>query len=80
MITFPKDAYVIVNPDNIAARGTKNLIMMMGALPTPTTLGGFKGFSDETPIDAPELPMIHIPTGKRKEEGQAQQDQTPAEV
>ena len=45
MITFPKDAYVIVNPDNIAARGTKNLIMMMGALPTPTTLGGFKGFS-----------------------------------
>ena len=41
---------------------------------------GFKGFSDETPIDAPELPMIHIPTGKRKEEGQAQQDQTPAEV
>ena len=41
---------------------------------------GFKGFSDENPIDAPELPMIHIPTGKRKEEGQAQQDQTPAEV
>jgi len=45
MITFPKDAYVIVNPDNIAARGTKNLIMMMGAVPTPTTLGSFKGFS-----------------------------------
>lgn len=34
---------------------------------------GFKGFSDETPVDAPELPMIHIPTGKRKEEGEAPQ-------
>ena len=45
MVCRPKDAYVVVNPDNIAMRGTKNLIMMLGAIPTPTTLGGFKGFN-----------------------------------
>ena len=45
VVSFPKDAYVVVNPDNIAVRGTKNLMMMLGALPTPTDFGGFKGFT-----------------------------------
>lgn len=46
MIAYPKDAYVIVNPDNIALKGTKNLLMMMGAIPTPTVLSGYKPFSE----------------------------------
>ncbi len=44
VITFPQTAHVIVNPDNIAAKGTKNIMMMLGALPTPTTLRGFASF------------------------------------
>ena len=27
---------------------------------------GFKGFADETPVDAPELPVIPVPAGKKK--------------
>ncbi|MGN1095163.1 MAG: hypothetical protein ACI4QR_02110, partial [Eubacteriales bacterium] len=43
-ITFPKNTYVIVHPDNVALRGTGTLMMMLGALPTPTTLKGFAAF------------------------------------
>lgn len=44
IITFPQSAHVIVSPDNIALRGTKNLMIMLGAIPTPTTLKGFSAF------------------------------------
>ena len=30
---------------------------------------GFKGFADETPVDAPELPVIPVPGGKKKKKG-----------
>ena len=43
--TFPKSTYFITNPDNIATRGTKNIMMMMGVLPTPTDIHGFSNFS-----------------------------------
>ncbi len=43
-ITFPQTAHVIVGPDNIAMKGTQNIMMMLGALPTPTTLKGFSAF------------------------------------
>lgn len=45
LISFPQDTYVIVNPDNIAARGTQTLMQMLGAVPTPTELGGFRPFN-----------------------------------
>jgi len=41
---FPKKPYFIVNPANIAAKGTKNMIMMLGGYPTPTTLKGLRPF------------------------------------
>ncbi len=44
IITFPNTAHVIVHPDNIAAKGTKNIMMMLGALPTPTALRAFPAF------------------------------------
>jgi 1-acyl-sn-glycerol-3-phosphate acyltransferase len=44
VITFPKKTYIIVNPDNVAAPGTRNFMMMLGALPTPTVLSGFRNF------------------------------------
>lgn len=44
IITFPQTTHVVVNPDNIAVKGTQNLMMMLGALPTPTTLKGFSAF------------------------------------
>lgn len=44
IITFPQDAHIVVNPDNVALRGTRNLMMMLGAVPTPTNLRGFNAF------------------------------------
>ncbi len=44
VLAFPKDVYMIVNPDNIAFPGTKNLMMMLGTLPIPTEISGFSAF------------------------------------
>lgn len=44
VITFPQTTHIIVNPDNVALKGTQNIMMMLGALPTPTTLRGFASF------------------------------------
>jgi 1-acyl-sn-glycerol-3-phosphate acyltransferase len=43
-ISFPQRAYVIVSPENLALKGTKNLMQMIGAFPTPTTLKGMRNF------------------------------------
>lgn len=39
-----KKTYVVVHPDNIALKGTENYMKMIGAIPTPTTVDGFKPF------------------------------------
>lgn len=44
IVTFPKKTYVIVQSGNISAKGTKNFIMMNGALPIPTKLSGMRNF------------------------------------
>jgi hypothetical protein len=44
LLTFPKKDYVIVSPENVALKGTKNLMMMLGALPIPTSLKGMRNF------------------------------------
>lgn len=44
VITFPKIPYVIVHPDNVSLKGTKNIMMMLNALPTPTTKEGYRNF------------------------------------
>ena len=44
IITFPQKTHIIVSPDNVALRGTRTLMMMLGAMPTPTNLKGFGAF------------------------------------
>lgn len=44
LIMFPKKVYPIVNPDNISTKGTKNFILMNGAIPIPQTISAFRGF------------------------------------
>ncbi|MBQ8392866.1 MAG: 1-acyl-sn-glycerol-3-phosphate acyltransferase [Clostridia bacterium] len=41
---FPKKVYMVVHPDNISTKGTKGFIMMCGAIPTPTSIDGYRGF------------------------------------
>ena len=44
LLMFPKKPYVVVDPRNLSAKGTRNFLMMLGALPKPQQLGAFKGF------------------------------------
>ena len=43
---FPRKPYFVVSPDNIATRGFKNIMQMLGAIPTPTTLSALRIFED----------------------------------
>ena len=45
LATFPQKNYMVVHPDNISTKGTKNFIMMCGAIPTPSSIKAFPNFS-----------------------------------
>ena len=40
-----KKTYIIANPDAVSIKGTKNLVMMLGALPTPSSAQSVKNFN-----------------------------------
>lgn len=40
-----KKTYIIANPDAVSIKGVKNLVMMMGALPTPSSAQSVKNFN-----------------------------------
>lgn len=44
LAAFPRRVYVVAHPDNIARRGTRTVMQMLGALPTPTTRRGLPAF------------------------------------
>ena len=44
VLLSPKDVYFVVHPDNVSAKGTRNLMMMLGCLPLPSTVGATKNF------------------------------------
>ena len=44
MLTFPKKDYIIVNPDAISIKGIRTLVMMLGALPIPSTIKTSRNF------------------------------------
>ncbi len=43
---FPKKPYFVVSPDNVATKGFKNIMCMLGAIPTPTVLSALRPFED----------------------------------
>lgn len=44
LVMFPKRVYVVVNPENLATKGTRNFLQMSGAIPTAKSLAAFKNF------------------------------------
>lgn len=44
MISFPKKCYVIVNSENIAVKGTRTFMSMVGAIPIPSSFKGMRNF------------------------------------
>ena len=39
LLNFPKNTYIIVNPDAVSIKGIKNIVLMLGALPLPNSMG-----------------------------------------
>lgn len=46
LVSFPKKNYVVVNADNVSLKGTEQFMLMVGAMPLPTTMRGYKNFLD----------------------------------
>ena len=44
MVTFPKKAYTVANPDAVSIKFLKNIVMMLGALTIPTDFSGMQRF------------------------------------
>lgn len=44
MVSFPKKAYTIANPDAVSIKFLKNIVMMLGAVPLPTSFEGMQKF------------------------------------
>ncbi len=42
ILAAPKKAYLIADPDAVSIKGLKNIVLMLGAIPVPDTLGGMK--------------------------------------
>ncbi len=55
-----KRTYVIVHPDNISAKGTKNFTLMCGAIPLPTEPEGYRPFVRAVEKRASEGAMLCI--------------------
>ena len=60
LINLPKRTYTIVHPDNISVKGTKNFILMNGAMPLPSTPTASKNFMEAIEKRAVEGNAIQI--------------------
>lgn len=45
IVAFPRKAYIVVHPDTTSIPFIKNLVVMLGALPTPSCTTGFRNFT-----------------------------------
>ena len=43
---FPHKPFFVVSPDNVATKGFKNIMCMLGAIPTPTSLSALRPFEE----------------------------------
>lgn len=60
LISYPKRNYVVVNSENVSTKGTKNLMMMMGAFPLPDTISATKNFIKSLDIRCKQNAAITI--------------------
>lgn len=60
IVNAPRKPYFIAHPDNISTKGTKNLIMMLGAIPIPTKFNGMSKFMETIKIRWKEGHPIYI--------------------
>lgn len=46
LVSFPKLTHIIVNPDAVSIKGLKTVVKMLGAIPIPGTMKGFRRYKD----------------------------------
>lgn len=46
LAAFPKKAYIVANPDAVSIPGLRHIVMMLGTLPVPSELSGFRRFME----------------------------------
>ncbi len=44
LISFPKRAHIIANPDAVSIKGLKTVVKMLGAVPIPSSIEGMRNF------------------------------------
>jgi 1-acyl-sn-glycerol-3-phosphate acyltransferase len=44
LATFPKRAHIIAGPDAVSIKGIRQIVMMLGGIPIPTSVDGYKSF------------------------------------
>jgi len=60
VLSFPQNCYVVVNSENVTVKGTKNIMMMLGALPIPDNFSGMKNFINAIEKRSVQKSMIMI--------------------
>ena len=46
LAAFPHRAYIVANPDAVSIKGLKTVVQMLGCIPVPTELSGFRPFTE----------------------------------
>ena len=61
LCTFPKKAHIVVNPDAVSIKGLRQIVLMLGAIPLPTDLKGYKPFKKaiETRVEEGKVVTIY---------------------
>lgn len=60
LAAFPKRCYIVAGPDAVSIPGLRTLVMLLGALPIPTTLSGMRCFLDAVSLRCREGACIAV--------------------
>jgi 1-acyl-sn-glycerol-3-phosphate acyltransferase len=60
MSAFPKRSYIVANPDAVSIKGLKNIVMLLGCLPIPTSIRAIPKFVEAISIRVNQNACIGI--------------------
>ena len=60
IVSFPKRAYVIVDPDTVSIKGLRSFVQMVGAIPIPQGLRGMASFLDAVRLRTEEKCCVSV--------------------
>ena len=60
LAVFPKKAYIVANPDAVSIPGIRHLVMMLGALPIPSDIKGFRRFLEAITVRCEQRSCVAV--------------------